>query len=253
MADHTLTFTDWDNYTDGQGTAFTLDWSSEAAMRGKPAYPYMEALRQALLQRQGALDLLTWGDVSITDIIPGEIADPRHPAVVNEWTAAIANAFIYFWHGLSEDGYWIVADPTNTLENMHEEFFDLFVGGESYMVSQYYYGDHHMLDVNQLMSDAGITDAAFSDFIDGNTLFWTHNHTTLFPWPSTLRNYKMMISLLKSCVKQVYGIWDSWRHWWKEASSTYNLDGTYYCTTPTEAYSTLVSNFAATTWIEKPQ
>lgn len=42
-----LTFTDWENYTDGDAAAHTLDWSTAAAIRGRPAYAYIEALRQA--------------------------------------------------------------------------------------------------------------------------------------------------------------------------------------------------------------
>lgn len=51
MIPHRVTFGDWDHYTDGYGTAFTLDWSAPAAMRGRFSYPYIEAIRQALNER----------------------------------------------------------------------------------------------------------------------------------------------------------------------------------------------------------
>lgn len=46
-----LTFTDWEHYTDEDGTAHSLDWTDDAAMVGQFAYPYLEALRQALNAR----------------------------------------------------------------------------------------------------------------------------------------------------------------------------------------------------------
>jgi len=51
-----LTFTDWEHYTDSDGTARVLDWSSPVAMRGQPVYPFLEALRQAMAERVAAID-----------------------------------------------------------------------------------------------------------------------------------------------------------------------------------------------------
>ena len=51
MPSHTLTFSDWNNYVDGNGNSHTLDWSSPAAMAGQFLYPYVEALRQAANER----------------------------------------------------------------------------------------------------------------------------------------------------------------------------------------------------------
>ena len=50
MATFDLTFTDWDNYTDGNGTARTLDWTAPS-MKGQFCYPFIDALRKALNER----------------------------------------------------------------------------------------------------------------------------------------------------------------------------------------------------------
>jgi hypothetical protein len=46
-----LTFSDWSHYTDDDGNARTLDWSSDAAVRGGPIRPYLAAVCGALLER----------------------------------------------------------------------------------------------------------------------------------------------------------------------------------------------------------
>lgn len=46
-----LTFTDWENYTDDDGNAKTIDWTSAATLRGHPPRAIMEALCQAAWER----------------------------------------------------------------------------------------------------------------------------------------------------------------------------------------------------------
>jgi hypothetical protein len=46
-----LTFSDWSHYTDDDGNARTLDWSSDAAVRGGPIRPYLAAVAAALDER----------------------------------------------------------------------------------------------------------------------------------------------------------------------------------------------------------
>lgn len=66
-----LTFSDWENYTDSEGHARTLDWS-EAGMRGAPAYPYCEAIRQAIAMRYPHLSFpsLAHGSLDLRDVSP---------------------------------------------------------------------------------------------------------------------------------------------------------------------------------------
>jgi len=50
-----LVFTDWEHATDDITTIeYILDWSSVAAMRGRLMWPYMEAIRQATVERAHA-------------------------------------------------------------------------------------------------------------------------------------------------------------------------------------------------------
>ena len=85
-----LTFTSWANYTDDDGNARTLSWTSAATIRGNLLRAHAEAIRQAIKERYQALELTvppahdaefvfadvfhgTWFDsvqASITELIP---------------------------------------------------------------------------------------------------------------------------------------------------------------------------------------
>jgi len=65
-----LTFTDWNNYTDNAGTARTLDWTSTAAMKGQLPHAYLSAILFAMEERGWA--------------VPSEPTPPASPVVLPE-------------------------------------------------------------------------------------------------------------------------------------------------------------------------
>ena len=226
MAIFDLTFTDWENYTDGDGNAFVLDWASVEAMRGKSPFPYIDALRQACLERsevtnsQGSLifDATTNPRLNMSSFGSGEL-----------WTREMLTNIVHWLRAESFYVGWIDSSAYKTLGDAIGNISDQYTSTEQYD------------DAEKRLDAAGITSQDFRDYWVGVN--------PIIPCPLTevVLNCKKMLSTLtafytlRDPLKSHYSSW--------KASEVYVLpDDPVYPYTLAGAYAKGVAEFNAGTW-----
>jgi len=260
MAIHDLTFTDWDNYTDGDGNAFTLDWTDVAAMTRQFVYPYVEAIRQAVAER------VEVSDTSATFATFPVALDS--PVLSGQWMGAVIKGSIQYLRMSSRDDLsyymrntsfnWV---PPADIGTMHdtEEYYHTALDGKRYSGSIWdslFWGGAGIAQwtpaVTKMLDDAGITDTTFRTWwlqivgdnpvrIEGGSVAIA----LLFPFAEVLRNIKLLVSLLVQSVEV--------RNF--PVGSTYEDDLDFVSgdiksiTEPGYSWSTAVSLFNAASWV----
>ena len=221
MAIHDLTFSDWDNYTDGDGNAFTLDWTDVAAMTRQFPYPYIEAIRQAVNERFAISDRgVSSSGISIAPIATAVLG--------NGWVNYVLKQAIQYVRGQGFDGDasaqywraypfcffdWVKPSAISTTKNLTE-------GYEEDLMPDLYTGTY-MLDGTDdttnplptwttvqttMLDDAGIVDATFRTWWlqTGATYISEIQDNMLFAWVDIVLNLKKILSLLTKCLDQRY-------------------------------------------------
>jgi len=221
MAIHDLTFTDWENYTDGDGTAFTLDWTDVAAMTRQFPYPYIEAIRQAVLERT----VVSQPHRKISDSYWYTILPLDTPVLGVMWADYVINCAIQFlWRGSlvfprsrygQEGGYhaqWVAPSSISTMHNVEQYFYDA-VSTDMYMgtlASEMGPYDLPPASIhNKMLADAGVTDIAvvawwnaleslpnYANSPKGN-IYGLHN---LFSYGAILLSIKQMLGLFSKLI-----------------------------------------------------
>ena len=147
MAIHDLTFTGWGNYTDGDGNAFTLDWSSSANMRGNRLFPYVDAIRQAVNEKVGistsayaAYDLTGHAETEERMSTRWYTAQLDSPPMYAKWAEAVLKqAIIYLWYDPQfvldkARGQWVKRGAVSTVNNLGTDWLeDSFDDGDLYI------------------------------------------------------------------------------------------------------------------------
>ena len=220
MAIHDLTFTDWDNYTDGDGTAFTLDWTDVAAMTRQFPYPYIEAIRQAVNERFAISDR---GDQSNGTAIPPIIT----LVMGNGWVNNVLKLAIHYvrgkgsfaidtdsryWSTERENWFnWIRPGAISTTKNLTE-------GYEEILLNYLYTGTWMLYDSSatqqpqplarwttvqtNMLDDAGISDSTFRTWwLQAGTEYIAEiQDNMLFSWVDIVLNLKKMLGLMTMCL-----------------------------------------------------
>ena len=188
-----LTFTDWGHYTDDGANARTLDWTDYAAMQGQFAYPYLEALRQAVNER------------TLLYLAPVPALAVGSPWT-RKWAWTVLDAAISLAIGPNVlKAYWVKPALLPTLHNVQHYTAGPTLGAA--IVDAAYAGlDAYIPGMDEtlwqaaltrLLDDAGVTDAAFRAWA-ANRNHWTNEY--LVPMASLLWNLKAMLSKLDTLV-----------------------------------------------------
>jgi len=209
MAIHDLTFSDWDNYTDGDGTAFTLDWTDVAAMTRQFPYPYVEAIRQALVARFN----VSRRNAFVGVLVPISLNDP---VLSTAWVNEVLQKAIQYLRGWSSffaassdtPFDWIRPGKILTLDNVPEPYTDLLTNdtiyiGSSNRANYYAMSDGWTHGQTNMLDDAGIVDTAFRTWwLTPNSWggYMGIENNLLFPFATVLLNVKKMLSLLVNCI-----------------------------------------------------
>ena len=202
MAIHDLTFTDWENYTDGDGNTHALDWTIPATIKGHSPYPYAEALRQALAERNAVVS--TWVEGSRDEILnpssvyPFSVGLPAvpldDPVLGVQWIQQVLRSVMDFlWMGRNTGGMqWIDPSAIATMHNVEESYYDL-IPTKCYTGVALADGWDPIiphLDIRtNMLNDAGIVDTALRDW-------WLSFEVGSDIWGNYTSGYKMRPPLL---------------------------------------------------------
>jgi len=210
MAIHDLTFTDWENYTDGDGNAFTLPWTDAAAMRGTSPYPYLEAIRQATNAR-----------IEMTPFYDRDPAIYFDAAYADEWAIApltsapfytawantvVRRAIEYVWcykYFQKTSLQWLVPESVPTLHNVTLKGIKA--------LSPYYYSGPAMeasstgeVIRERMLDAAGISDATLRAWLMAISYtgyeYEALGQPYVFPFSDIILALKKLLSLLTYCV-----------------------------------------------------
>lgn len=189
-----LTFSDWDNYTDADSNARTLDWTSAAALQGQLAYPYLDALRQALNERQALF-------ASPIPALPAGSPFARHWA----WhvVGSVAGLVVGSTYG---SGLWVDPALLSTLHNVEHYASagsygdDIVAAAYTGLNAGYMPGGSEtawLASLNRLMDDAGVTDTVFRAWAED----WNHHANRYYaPSAALLWNLKQMLAHLDTLI-----------------------------------------------------
>lgn len=205
MASYNLIFSDWDNYTDGAGNVFSLDWSSAAAILNKPVYPYVEAIRQALNERTV---------VSNRHLSSSSVAVVPSPVFSDGWFAEIVKKAIQYirtygvndywgWNTETYGGfYWVSASAPSSLHNVAGDIpWDDYVYASTYIYSDF--ASRWVPAMTRMLDDAGIVDTALRSW-------WLQNTGTgiadiendiLWSFADVIWSIKKILQLFTRCVE----------------------------------------------------
>lgn len=194
-----LTFSDWDNYVDGDANAFSLDWSSPAAMLGKPAYPYVDAIRQALNER------ITISQVGATD---RTIAAATSSQLSENWIEYVLKTAIEYlratdFYGANPTSYgafdWIVPGSLSTLHDVQGGARVALSDSTLYPGYGLYWADSTLWTsrVTAMLDAAGIADSALRTWWLSNPGSPTAiEEKMIFPRADVVHLLKSLLSLL---------------------------------------------------------